>query len=336
MSFLADIGKYILPDKIRTNMKRYLQKTGRYDAPYELYGALFLLSISASTICFIMFIYPAFSTSSTVLLIPLTILGIIVLEILVVLVLGIFFWIYYEFIIFRRTTMIEEVLPDFLQEVSINLRAGMSFDKALWNSVEPEFGVLEKEIEIVAKKVMAGDDTEEVLNEFAHKYNSTLLQESMDMVLVGIKSGGNIAELIDKIVENVKEASFLRKELVASVMSYVIFIAVTAVVISPILFALSFNLMQIIQGLGEKLTTAASYGVSFFSPGETNIKPEDFILFSKLSVIIIAAVSSMIIADLREGSIKAGIKYVLIFGPVAYLIYVVSLALFTGIFGVIG
>jgi pilus assembly protein TadC len=243
-------------------------------------------------------------------------------------------WLYYEFIIFRRTVMIEDVLPDFLEEVSVNLRAGMSFDKALWNSVEPEFGVLDREIEIVAKRVMTGEDTEEALKEFADKYNSTLLQESMDMIIIGLKSGGNISDLIDKIVENVKSASYLKKELIASVMSYIIFISVTAVIISPILFALSFNLMEIIQGLGEKLTTT-SYSALPISLGYKTINPEDFILFSKICVIIISAVSGMIIADLREGSIKAGMKYVLIFIPVAYFTYLGMLGIFASIFGVL-
>ena len=43
----------------------------------------------------------------------------------------------------------------------------------------------------------------------------------------------------------------------------------------------------------------------------------------------------MIIADLREGSIKAGLKYLVIFVPLSYLIYVGALKLITGLFGVI-
>jgi pilus assembly protein TadC len=248
---------------------------------------------------------------------------------------GFFFvtWMYYELIIFRRTTEIETVLPDFLQEVSVNVRAGMSFDKALWNSVEPEFGVLEKEIENVAKKVMTGEDTEVALKEFSEKYNSTLLQESMDMIIVGLRSGGNISELIDKIVENVKAAYFLKRELLASVTAYIIFITIVAVIISPILFALSFNLMEIIQGLGEKLTSVTYEGIPSFD--FKAIDSSDFVTFSKIAVIIIAGVAGMIIADLREGSIRAGLKYLVIFIPISYVVYVVMLSILTGVFGVL-
>ena len=195
---------------------------------------------------------------------------------------------------------------------------------------------METEIEIVAKKVMAGEDTEKAIKDFADKYDSNLLQESMDMIIVGLRSGGDVSDLIDKIVENVKDASYLRKELVASVTSYIIFISIIAIVISPALFALSFNLMTIIQSLGEKLAGSTAGGVVGFSLDYQTIDTEDFILFSKISVIIISSMSSVIIADLREGSIKAGLKYILLFIPISYFIYVTLLTVLTGLFGTLG
>ncbi len=332
---LNNLGESIIPKKIRLHLKKYLMKTGIYVVPYALYGQIFALSILSAIALYAFFVFPNLKTANPLILILGSFIALSSIEFLFVLVVSLGFWLYYEFTIFKRTRMIEEVLPDFLQEVSVNLRAGMSFDKALWNSVQPEFGVLEREIEIVAKKVMAGADTEEALREFSQKYNSTLLQESMDMILVGLRSGGKISDLIDKIVDNVKQASFLKKELIASVTSYIIFISIIAIIISPTLFALSFNLMQIIQSLGEKLVTTSSYNVLPFNLGYKSIKPEDFVLFSKICVIIISVISSMIIADLREGSIKAGLKYVFIFVPVAYLTYVGMLGVFTGIFGVL-
>jgi pilus assembly protein TadC len=329
-----DLGKSILPENIRVKIRAYLSKTGAYEVPFSLYGKVFVLSMLLTIIAYFLFVLPKIQSSNTFFLIISSFIMLTIVEFIFIALLFFSFWTHYEFVIFRRTLRIEEVLPDFLEEVSTNLRAGMSFDKALWNSVEPEFDVLEREIEIVAKKVMAGEDTEKALKDFADKYNSTLLQESMDMIIIGLKSGGNISDLIDRIVDNVKQASYLRKELIASVTSFIIFIAAVAVVISPILFALSFNLMQIIQGLGEKLTSGSNLSLPF-KVGAKSINPEDFILFSKIAVIIISSVASIIIADLREGSIKAGIKYLFIFIPSAFIIYIVSLQLFTGVFGVL-
>ena len=322
-----------MPEKFRRKIKSYLEKTGKYKVPFSLYGLIFIISFIVSITVFFIFIFPGLNTAQPVILIITTFLILTGIELGLILIIILGLWLYYEFVIFKRTREIETVLPDFLEQVSVNLRAGMSFDKALWSSILPEYGVLEKEIEIVAKKVMSGDDTEKALKDFASKYKSILLEESMDMIIIGLKSGGNISDLIDRIVENVKEASFLNQELIASVTSYVIFIAVVAVVISPILFALSFNLMGIIQSLGEKLSSSSSYGMMSIDFSDSKINPNDFILFSKLSVGIIAGMSSLIIADLREGSIKAGLKYIFMFIPVSVIIYIVMIKLLGSVFG---
>lgn len=329
------LGEAIIPEQFRRKIKKYLAKTGRYEVPFSYYGELFVLSIIISIGIYAFFIFNILKGANPVFMALGSFISLSIIEFAFVIVIMLSLWLYYEFIIFQRTQKIEDVLPDFLEEVSVNLRAGMSFDKALWNSIQPEFGILEKEIEIVAKKVMAGNDTEQALKEFANKYSSALLQESMDMIIIGLKYGGNISELIDKIVENVKDAYYLKKELIASVTSYIIFIGMTAVVISPVLFALSFNLMQIIQGLGEKLAVTSSFSSLPFNLSYKSMDPEDFVLFSKAAVVIISLIAGMIIADLREGSIKAGIKYVLLFGPISYFIYIVMLNIFTALFGVL-
>ncbi|MEM3373856.1 MAG: type II secretion system F family protein [Candidatus Woesearchaeota archaeon] len=335
MSIFKNLGEAIIPKNIRLNLKKYLAKTGNYNVPYSQYGFVFFLSIILTITSYFLFAHNYIKKNSPF---AVGISSFIILTITEFITIGLIFliyFLYYEFVIFNRTREIENVLPDFLDDVSVNLRSGMSFDKALWNSIAPQYGILEKEIEIVAKKVMAGYDTEEALKEFAEKYNSTLLQESIDMIIVGLKSGTNISELIEKIAENVKDAYYLKKELIASVTSFVIFIAFTAVIISPILFSLSFNLMTIIQNLGEKLSITSSYNVLPFNFKFKTIQPKDFILFSKICIIIISTISAMIIADLREGSIKAGLKYIFLFVPISYFVYIISLNLLSSLFSII-
>jgi archaellum biogenesis protein FlaJ (TadC family) len=326
-SHLGQVCVLHLPRKIRLTFDSYVKKAGFLSIPYDVIGKAYLLAIISSI----------FLTAYVFLKNQNPVLAPFVLVISYLVLTGLAFagvYVYFEVKIFQRTAKIEEVLPDFLQEVAVNLRAGMTFDKALWNSVEPEFGILEKEIEIVAKKVMSGEDTEEALKEFAEKYESALLKESMDLIIIGIRSGGEISDLIDRVVQNVKEASYLKKELLANVMSYVIFITLISVAIAPMLFALSFNLMQIIQTLLEKL---ASSGTSAITGGAditiTPINPNDFIAFSRYSIIIISAATSVIIADLREGSIKGGFKYIFLFIGGGLICYQISLWLFNALFG---
>ncbi|MFH0874949.1 MAG: type II secretion system F family protein [archaeon] len=319
-------GEMIIPYNHREKLRQYLMKTGNSGEHYELYGKLFFLSFPiACAIVFFLFKYIALIA---VFLSPIFFIGALILQMLLV-------WMYYEILLFQRTEKIEKVLPDFLEAVAVNLRAGMSFDKALYGAVEPEYDVLSKEIDMVAKKVMTGKDTEEALLEFSSKYNSPILRESIDLMIVGIRSGGEISELIDRVVENVKQAAYLKKELLANVMSYVIFITMISLFIAPTLYALSYNLMIIIQDLGGKLTSSGGESLvkGLGSFGSVTINKNDFISYSHWCIIIISVTTSLIIADLREGSIKGSIKYVFAFIAISYLVYEVMLFVFTGIFG---
>lgn len=332
LRMFVPIGEMIMPGRFRPRLRSYYLKAGLNYVPYGLYGLLFSMSFVATLIIYFLFVFESFGN-----IVPLVV-GTFVFIFLFMMALSgsvmLLLWMFVEIRVFQRTAKIEEVLPDFLEALSVNLRSGMTFDKALWNSVEPEFGILEKEIEIVAKKVMTGEDTQEALMDFAAKYDSPLLKESMDLLVIGIKSGGEISDLIDRVVENVKTAAFLQKELLANVMSYVIFISLIAIVVSPALFALSYNLMIIIQSLGQKLASAG--GGSVFSGvefGKELIKKSDFVAFSQACIVIINVASSAIIADLREGSIRGGIKYIFIFIILSFLVYSVMLTIFTGMFG---
>ncbi|RME31243.1 hypothetical protein D6789_03365, partial [Candidatus Woesearchaeota archaeon] len=72
-------------------------------------------------------------------------------------------YVYLDLRMYRRTQQLEEVLPDFLQLASANISAGMPVDRALWLAVRPNFGVLAKEIEEVARATLAGEELEQSL-----------------------------------------------------------------------------------------------------------------------------------------------------------------------------
>ena len=246
----------------------------------------------------------------------------------------VYFWL--DLRIYKRTKEIEEILPEFLQFVAGNLKGGMSFDRALWNAIRPRFGVLAIEVEIAAKKVMTGEDVDEALREFTKKYDSPILKRSFDLIIEGMKSGGRIVYLIDKVIEDINEAKTLKKEMSASVTSYVIFITFIVLVIAPGLFALSYQLLTIVSSFAGKLggsTGAVSSMPIKFSA--VSIDPSDFVAFARMCVGIIAVFSSMIISLISRGDIKSGIKYIPIFLIVSLVNFSIFMFFLKGMFSFI-
>ena len=106
--------------------------------------------------------------------------------------------------------------------------------------------------------------------------------------------------------------------------------------ISPLLFALSFNLLSLILNFISKISVAAQRAPSLpFSFSETGIKPADFKNFSLVAISVISLFSSLIVSIVEKGDIKGGVKYIpiYVFGSVTlYLIFMKVLGiLFSGI-----
>ena len=340
--FLEEWGKALVPERVRPHLRDYLMKAGIFDVSYKFFGGLFYVCLAVALVFYFYLPYSWLRDKSVDALSTLMYLGagsfivvFVTLILLSFLVMGLVYF-YLDLKIYNRTKEIEEILPEFLQFVAGNLRGGMSFDRALWNAIRPRFGVLANEVEIAAKKVMTGEDVDEALSEFTKKSDSAKLRRSFDLIVEGMKSGGRIVYLIDKVIDNINEAKTLKKEMSASVTSYVIFITFIVLVIAPGLFALSFQLLQIVSSFAGKI--GGTGGGSTAMPinlSEVSINPQDFINFSRISLGVIAVFSSMIVSLISKGDIKSGLKYIPVFIIVSLINYEIFLWLLSAMFSFI-
>jgi len=238
------------------------------------------------------------------------------------------FMVYLDLRMHQRTQMIEQVFPDFLQLASANIRAGMPLDRALWFAVRPQFGILSKEIEEVAKETLSGTDLESALRNFASKYDSPTVGRAITLLVEGMNSGGEVGELLNKIAINIQESQILRKEMAADVMSYSLFIGIAAVLAAPFLFALSGQLLIILKGI---LGTVAQGGAATsgsggfqFSFSEITLTAGDFNKFAVLTLCITSTFSGIIIATIRKGDVKSGLSIIPIFAAVTIMLYLIA------------
>lgn len=334
--FLEEFGKAFVPKKAIPILRKYLLKAGFNEVPYKFFGMLFYISALITTLIFVIFIYPYFKKFSLVEIYAYSFLGWALVQLLFATLFILLIYFYLDLKIYYRTKKMEEQLPDFLQVLSANLKGGMTFERALWAAVKPRFNVLGSEMAKASKKVMTGYDTGKALTELADKYDSLMLRRTVDLIISEAESGGNVSELIDRLVDNLKETKALKDEMSASAIAYVIFISVIVVVISPLLFALSFHLVLLIINFIGKLSLATQSASNLpFVFSKINANPEDFRTFSIVAIFVIALFSSLIVAIVEKGNMKSGLKYIpiYVFGSIGmYFIFMKVLgALLSGI-----
>ncbi|MDP6647879.1 MAG: type II secretion system F family protein [Candidatus Woesearchaeota archaeon] len=312
--FLEEFGKAFVPKRAIPHLRLFLLKAGISYVPYKFFGALFYLTALITAIIYLFFVYPFLLQYSQLVLLVASAISWFIIQISLATFFILLVYFYVDLRIYRRTKKMEETLPDFLQVVASNLKGGLSFEKALLGAIKPRFTILANEMAEVSKKVMTGHDVSIALYELGQKYDSPMLKRSIDLMVGELESGGQIANLIDKIVRRIKETKVLKEEISASAVAYMIFMAAIVIFIAPLLFALSYNLLIVILSFISKLSVVtARAGTLPFSVSGMAIEPDNFKYFSIAALAVISFFSSLIVSIVEKGNIKSGLKYIPIF-----------------------
>lgn len=332
--FLEEIGKAFVLKRFRPTIRAHFLKANIEEVPYKLFGALFYLTQAITAFFYFYQLFPHFQAASgiKVFLFAFTYWTAASLALAVLFVAALYF--YLDIIIFNRTKQMEEVLQDFLRLVSENLKGGMAFERALWSSIKPEFSVLASEVRLAAKRVMTGEDVESALREFTNKYDSAMLTRSFELIVEGMKGGGRIVEIIDRVIETIEETKELKEEMRATNLTYVIFVTVVVVIVAPALFTLSYQFLIVLQNFSSRIgTTTVQSAVELpISLGKITVDTSTFRNFSLAALAAVSFFASLIVSIIQKGDIKAGVKYVPLFMAGSLVTYYILMQLATAVF----
>jgi pilus assembly protein TadC len=338
-------GRALIFKKWREPTKEYLLKAGIDDVPYHLFGMLFIGVLVFTSLLYLGILVPAIQKYSPITQSLTTLLFYLVVAfaLIAIIILTIYFWLNIR--IYRRVNEMEQALPDYLQLVVTNLKSGMNFEQSLWSAARPEFGVLSKEIALVSKRVMTGNDTGEALMEFVDRYESPTLRRNFDLIISELQSGGEIVKVIERVITALRKTKNIKDELSASVLNFMIFIAVIVIVLSPALFALANTLLGVVisfsaligQNVGTNIANMGSTGqfmtkIASLAQDGDHIK-HVFRVFSYWAVGIIAFFSSLIVSVIEKGDLRGGLKYVPLFTVSALLVFTILSKILQGAFG---
>lgn len=227
----------------------------------------------------------------------------------------------------KRGRFVDNILPDVLRLMSSNLRAGLSIDKSLLMTARPEFGYFQDEIWYTAGRVMSGESFENALKEMNSKIKSETLEATTDLIIQGIHSGGELAESLEKISDVLREREFTQKEINAGVQMYISFIMFAILFGSPLLFGISSFLIEMLSGISGTFTTQGVTTTAFTS-SPMLLSVEFIKMFSVICLISTSIIGSMVIAIIRTGRWKGGIKYIPIFCSISVaLFFIINKAL---------
>ena len=237
----------------------------------------------------------------------------------------------------RRRKATEEILPDALQLMAANIRSGLTPDRALLLSARPEFGPLEVEIRRTAKRTISGDTLEDSLTGMSKRINSKLLDRSIKLIIEGIRKGGELASLLEQTAEDIRHIRVLLKEVSAYVLMYVIFIFFAAAMAAPLLYAVSTYLVDTMSRIGELLPTEevpVPQQIGALKISRAQIPSGFLMTYALVALTITSVFGSFIIGLIREGSEKAGLKFIPVLFALSMSIFFITKTLVAGMIAI--
>jgi Flp pilus assembly protein TadB len=223
----------------------------------------------------------------------------------------------------RRKNEIENVLPDALLLISANLKSGVSIDKAFLMSARDEFGPLAEELRLTAMEMFSGEPVEDSLMEMEDRVKSELFKETLKLLVDGIQSGGNTAQLLESSAEDIRASLELQQEINSNIRMYVIFILMAAVVGAPLLFSISVYMSETTANMWSgtnigEMQSGGELGLSFQAP---EVNTAFFEQFSVMAIITINFFAAIIISEIKNANVKEGAKYIPVMVTISVVLF---------------
>jgi len=211
-----------------------------------------------------------------------------------------------------KATFVEGILPDVLQLMTSNLRAGLTTDKALLLSARPEFGPFQDEINRIGKEITMGAEVGKALLDMTQRIRSERLSKTMELVVSGLRSGGELASLLEQTARNLRQQGLVDGRIRANVMMYVIFVFAAVCFGAPLLFGLGTFLVEVLtmnlQALDvPKTALTTSMPISF---SEVSLGIHFVIRYSVVFLMTSSVLGSLILGLIYKGKERDGIKFI--------------------------
>ena len=220
-----------------------------------------------------------------------------------------------------RSTRVEKILPDALQLIASNIKAGMTPFAAIRLAARPDFGPLETELKKATVHALGESSFALSLMSMTERIRSESLKRAMGLFTTSMKSGGHLADLLEETSKDIAESQSLKNEMVANTKTYLLFIMFTVALGAPVLLAISIQFVSMSDSLKAKMGSSELVGELGMGGGENSITVEFLTNASYGIILITTALASAMIGVITEGKEKYGAKYMPILATIALIVF---------------
>lgn len=208
----------------------------------------------------------------------------------------------------------EEMFVEFTRNLFESVSTGIPVSRSIINVKNKPYGALGKHIKKLANQIYLGIPIIHALQNFARDSKNKLVSRTITLIGQAEKSGGDIGEILKSVADAVGTSDKLKKERKAAISTFVVQGYIIFFVFIVIVLVLQFRLIPLIFNLGT-----GSVGESPIAGGGLIDTLE--ISNSFLWLLITQGLfSGLVIGEISEQNLKAGIKHSFVLIIMAFFI----------------
>ncbi|WP_058365843.1 type II secretion system F family protein [Haloparvum sedimenti] len=222
----------------------------------------------------------------------------------------------------RRTKNIEAQVPDFLDRLASINEAGMAVVESFERVTNSDLEDLTPELERTWRDIKWGADVETALHRMDRRIRSPMVGRSVALIVNAMRASGDIGPVLHIAADEARAARQLRRERNQVMLTYLIVIYISFFVFIGIIAALTVAFIPAIEqadvATGGGVSGVAGVGGGITEGlGDIDVAAYE-VIFLHASVVQ-AVCSGLIGGQLGEGTVRDGVKHVVILLAITYV-----------------
>ncbi|MCX6803669.1 MAG: type II secretion system F family protein [Candidatus Diapherotrites archaeon] len=217
----------------------------------------------------------------------------------------------------------EKNFSDALKEMGDTLKAGDTYESALREVAESDYGRLSEEMGYALRRLEDGENLENALRSFSEKVDSTLIKRTITIMLDSIRTGASLAEILDEISEDVHDFQRLKEERKTNTTMQFLFMIAAGGIIAPLIFGEINAVIAGFSSIGSQTLSAEQLVVSKQIGNQ-------MLMLIQLYLIVEVIGSGTMMSLIREGKLNKSIIYIPLLLLLAFITYYVSMIMVGG------
>ncbi len=218
---------------------------------------------------------------------------------------------------------IERNFSDALKQMADTLKAGDTYESALREVAEADYGRLSEEMQLALRRLEDGENLDSALSGFAERIDSTIIKRTITIVLDSIKTGASLADILDDIADDVRDYQRLKDERKSNTTMQFLFMIASGGVIAPIIFGEINAVVAGFSNIGSQTLNATEMAAAAATNGLILTLIQSYLIIEVLG-------SGAMMSLIRDGKLNKSIIYIPILLLMAFVVYYLSMTFIKG------